>query len=110
VVDGRVLRGPDGKELRCPILLTAFEKEIARKLTQVFKQNICGFDLLRTQVRLRMSAVVNVRRPRSFCRKANSHIVFALHRHCPWLWTVGQQVVCLRRQWLELRQAQRSLL
>ena len=50
VVDGKVLRGPDGKELRCPILLTSFEKEIARNVTQAFQQNICGFDLLRTQV------------------------------------------------------------
>lgn len=32
VVDGNVLRGPDGKELRCPILLTTFEKDIARKV------------------------------------------------------------------------------
>eukprot|EP01147_Barroeca_monosierra_P002118 gene2118-5158_t len=49
VVDGKVLRDQRGKELRCPILLTAFEKEIAKKVVQAFKQNICGFDLLRTQ-------------------------------------------------------------
>eukprot|EP00045_Choanoeca_perplexa_P014496 m.170651 g.170651 ORF g.170651 m.170651 type:complete len:1136 (-) comp16695_c0_seq3:167-3574(-) len=48
VVDGKVLRDGNGKEIRCPILLTAYEKDIARKVTQAFKQNVCGFDLLRT--------------------------------------------------------------
>lgn len=49
VVDGKVLRDARGKELRCPILLNTFEKEIAKQVVQAFKQNICGFDLLRTQ-------------------------------------------------------------
>ncbi|EDQ88512.1 uncharacterized protein MONBRDRAFT_37460 [Monosiga brevicollis MX1] len=48
VVDGKVLRDANGKEVRCPILLTTFEKDIARRVTQAFKQNVCGFDLLRT--------------------------------------------------------------
>eukprot|EP00050_Salpingoeca_kvevrii_P007410 m.296055 g.296055 ORF g.296055 m.296055 type:complete len:1020 (+) comp13312_c0_seq1:82-3141(+) len=49
VVDGKVLRDNDGKELRCPIMLNKEEKEIARKVVKAFKQNICGFDILRTQ-------------------------------------------------------------
>lgn len=32
VVDGKVARNADGKELRYPIMLTKFEKEIARKV------------------------------------------------------------------------------
>ena len=47
-VDGRVMRMADGKEVRYQVILTQREKEIARKITQVFGQNICGFDLLRT--------------------------------------------------------------
>ena len=47
-VDGTVQRASDGKELRYPVILTPQEKEIARKIVQVFGQNICGFDLLRT--------------------------------------------------------------
>eukprot|EP00048_Salpingoeca_helianthica_P003890 m.71548 g.71548 ORF g.71548 m.71548 type:complete len:1135 (+) comp12954_c0_seq1:1094-4498(+) len=49
VVDGKVLRDHSGKEVRCPIMLNAFEKEIAAKVVKAFKQNVCGFDLLRTQ-------------------------------------------------------------
>lgn len=97
VVDGRVLRGPDGKELRCPILLTAFEKEIARKVTQVFKQNICGFDLLRTQVR----------DPKPGCQKA---ILRCRLTNAAALGCAGQQVVRVRCEWLELCQAKRPLL
>ncbi|KAL5257711.1 hypothetical protein ACHWQZ_G012583 [Mnemiopsis leidyi] len=46
-LDGRVERDKDGKELRYPVILSAKEKEIARLVALAFKQNICGFDLLR---------------------------------------------------------------
>jgi inositol hexakisphosphate/diphosphoinositol-pentakisphosphate kinase len=46
-VDGRVMRGPDGKEVRYPVLLTNYEKELARNVCLCFKQTVCGFDLLR---------------------------------------------------------------
>lgn len=46
-VDGRVDRDENGKEVRYPILLTYDEKQICRKIATLFKQTICGFDLLR---------------------------------------------------------------
>jgi len=46
-VDGIVLRDPDGKELRLATILTEEEREIARKICLIFKQNICGFDIIR---------------------------------------------------------------
>ncbi|KAJ9526580.1 hypothetical protein QJQ45_017659 [Haematococcus lacustris] len=49
VVDGKVLRTADGKEMRFPVLLTPQEKEIARQVVVAFKQNVCGFDLLRSE-------------------------------------------------------------
>ncbi|KAH9515116.1 Inositol hexakisphosphate and diphosphoinositol-pentakisphosphate kinase 2, partial [Bulinus truncatus] len=46
-LDGKVERDPDGKEIRYPVLLSNCEKIIARNVCKVFKQNVCGFDLLR---------------------------------------------------------------
>lgn len=46
-VDGRVMRAADGKEVRYPVLLTNYEKQLARKVCLCFKQAVCGFDLLR---------------------------------------------------------------
>ena len=48
-LDGKVNRSSDGKEIRYPINLTPKEKEIAKKIVLKFKQNICGFDILRCQ-------------------------------------------------------------
>ena len=48
-LDGKVNRSAEGKEVRIPINLTPKEKEIARKIVLKFKQNICGFDILRCQ-------------------------------------------------------------
>lgn len=48
-VDGKVERNADGKEVRFPVILTLREKEIARRIVVKFKQQVCGFDLLRVQ-------------------------------------------------------------
>ena len=48
-LDGKVNRSTEGKEIRYPINLTKEEKEFARKIVLKFKQNICGFDILRCQ-------------------------------------------------------------
>eukprot|EP00522_Entomoneis_paludosa_P001607 CAMPEP_0172471962 /NCGR_PEP_ID=MMETSP1065-20121228/68088_1 /TAXON_ID=265537 /ORGANISM="Amphiprora paludosa, Strain CCMP125" /LENGTH=1428 /DNA_ID=CAMNT_0013230077 /DNA_START=31 /DNA_END=4318 /DNA_ORIENTATION=- len=48
-VDGKVERNSDGKEVRFPVILTFREKEIARRIVIVFKQFVCGFDILRVQ-------------------------------------------------------------
>lgn len=51
VVDGVVMRSPDGKEVRYPVLLTPTEKQMAREVCIGFGQAVCGFDLLRCQGR-----------------------------------------------------------
>ncbi|XP_051114666.1 inositol hexakisphosphate and diphosphoinositol-pentakisphosphate kinase VIP2-like isoform X2 [Andrographis paniculata] len=51
VVDGVVMRNPDGKEVRYPVLLTPAEKQIAREVCLAFSQGVCGFDLLRCEGR-----------------------------------------------------------
>ncbi|KAL7677580.1 hypothetical protein ACOME3_003815 [Neoechinorhynchus agilis] len=48
-LDGRVERDPYGKEVRHPIILRSYEKNIARLISLTFKQTVCGFDLLRTR-------------------------------------------------------------
>jgi inositol hexakisphosphate/diphosphoinositol-pentakisphosphate kinase len=48
-VDGKVERNPDGREVRFPVILTFREKETARRIVLVFKQFVCGFDILRVQ-------------------------------------------------------------
>ncbi|KAJ8613248.1 hypothetical protein CTAYLR_004550 [Chrysophaeum taylorii] len=47
-LDGVVVRGDDGKELRYPVILSWIEKDIAFKIYHAFKQTVCGFDILRT--------------------------------------------------------------
>ncbi|XP_060672167.1 inositol hexakisphosphate and diphosphoinositol-pentakisphosphate kinase VIP2 isoform X2 [Ziziphus jujuba] len=51
VVDGVVMRNPDGKEVRYPVLLTPAEKQMAREVCHAFRQSVCGFDLLRCEGR-----------------------------------------------------------
>lgn len=47
-LDGVVERDRDGKELRYPVILSARDKHIARLVALAFRQQVCGFDLLRT--------------------------------------------------------------
>ncbi|XP_020211346.1 inositol hexakisphosphate and diphosphoinositol-pentakisphosphate kinase VIP2 isoform X1 [Cajanus cajan] len=51
VVDGVVMRNPDGKEVRYPVLLTPAEKQMSREVCIAFRQAVCGFDLLRCEGR-----------------------------------------------------------
>eukprot|EP01041_Mallomonas_annulata_P000219 gene219-400_t len=51
VVDGKVKRDVSGIEVRYPVILSAAEKEMSRKITIAFKQNVCGFDILRVHGR-----------------------------------------------------------
>ena len=51
VVDGIVERDPDKKELRLLTKLSEEEKQIAAQICVAFKQNICGFDIIRFQGR-----------------------------------------------------------
>nr|XP_021528770.1 inositol hexakisphosphate and diphosphoinositol-pentakisphosphate kinase 1-like [Aotus nancymaae] len=44
-LDGKVERDSEGKEIRYPVMLTAMEKLVARKVCVAFKQTVCGFDL-----------------------------------------------------------------
>jgi hypothetical protein len=43
VVDGRVKRDAEGKEVRYPVILTPQEKEMARKVVLAFKQRYVLF-------------------------------------------------------------------
>ena len=47
-LDGKVNRAIDGKEIRYPIIMSSEEKVIARTISYIFKQGVCGFDLLRS--------------------------------------------------------------
>ena len=47
-LDGKVER-LEGKEVRYPVNLNPQEKEIAKKIVNIFKQNVCGFDILRSK-------------------------------------------------------------
>ena len=48
VMDGRVMRDDQNVEIRYPVILSNFEKDLARKVVKGFKQNVCGFDMLRS--------------------------------------------------------------
>ena len=79
-VDGRVQRRDDGREVRYHVILNKTEKEIARRITEIFGQNVCGFDLLRTET---MSYVCDVN-GLSFVKGAQKYYNdFALVCHPP---------------------------
>ena len=42
-----MVRDPSGKEVRFPVLLTAHEKDVARRISLAFGQMVNGFDILR---------------------------------------------------------------
>lgn len=46
-LDGVVLRTEEGYELRQPLILKKSEKRLAKQIYQIFKQFICGFDIIR---------------------------------------------------------------
>ncbi|KRW98688.1 hypothetical protein PPERSA_00276 [Pseudocohnilembus persalinus] len=48
VIDGNVRRNAQGREIRYPVQLTFDEKAIAKNIVKLFGQNVCGFDLLRS--------------------------------------------------------------
>lgn len=41
-LDGKVERDSEGKEIRYPVMLTAMEKLVARKVCVAFKVKVCG--------------------------------------------------------------------
>jgi len=47
-VDGVVERGNNGMEVRQQVELTEEEKEMVRKISNTFKQTVCGIDILRS--------------------------------------------------------------
>lgn len=49
VLDGRVHRTPDGKEKRYPVILSSYEKDMAKKVVEIFGQFVCGLDILRSK-------------------------------------------------------------
>ena len=46
LVDGRVLRDERGKEVRQLIQMTEEQRQIAQRISLIFGQFICGFDLV----------------------------------------------------------------
>lgn len=56
-LDGIVERDLKGKEKRLNVALREIEYDYARRITQIFQQNVCGFDIIRT---LNKSYVIDV--------------------------------------------------
>ncbi|KAH9676313.1 Inositol hexakisphosphate and diphosphoinositol-pentakisphosphate kinase VIP2 [Citrus sinensis] len=75
VVDGVVMRNPDGKEVRYPVLLTPNEKQMARE--------VCGFDLLRCEGRSYYDDAACVLR-KMFLEAKAPHLSSAIPPILPW--------------------------
>ncbi|XP_069102167.1 inositol hexakisphosphate and diphosphoinositol-pentakisphosphate kinase 2-like [Argopecten irradians] len=93
-LDGKVERDKDGKEVRFPVILSAKEKLLARKVCQAFKQNVCGFDLLRASGKSYVcdvngfSFVKNSIKYYDDCAKILGTMIMralAPQRHIPWV-------------------------
>ena len=93
-VDGRVDRDANGKEVRYPILLTYDEKQICRKIATLFKQTICGFDLLRdrgTSYICDVNGVSFVKKNAKFWDDAAHLITLLVYKNlCPEILRVGE--------------------
>ncbi|KAI5105372.1 inositol hexakisphosphate and diphosphoinositol-pentakisphosphate kinase 1 isoform X5 [Silurus meridionalis] len=92
-LDGKVERDSEGKEIRYPVMLTAMEKLVARKVCMAFKQTVCGFDLLRANGHSFVcdvngfSFVKNSMKYYDDCAKVLGNMVMrelAPHFHIPW--------------------------
>ncbi|XP_058500474.1 inositol hexakisphosphate and diphosphoinositol-pentakisphosphate kinase 2 isoform X10 [Solea solea] len=92
-LDGKVERDSEGKEIRYPVMLTAMEKLVARKVCLAFKQTVCGFDLLRANGHSFVcdvngfSFVKNSMKYYDDCAKVLGNMVMrelAPHFHIPW--------------------------
>ncbi|KAH9739915.1 Inositol hexakisphosphate and diphosphoinositol-pentakisphosphate kinase VIP2 [Citrus sinensis] len=101
VVDGVVMRNPDGKEVRYPVLLTPNEKQMAREVCIAFRQAICkiasfytcvlfiiedwvcGFDLLRCEGRSYYDDAACVLR-KMFLEAKAPHLSSAIPPILPW--------------------------
>ena len=94
-VDGKVDRDANGKEIRYPILLTYDEKQICRKIAALFKQFICGFDLLRdrgTSYICDVNGVSFVKRNAKFWDDAAHLITLTVYKNlCPEILRVANQ-------------------
>ncbi|KAH9739923.1 Inositol hexakisphosphate and diphosphoinositol-pentakisphosphate kinase VIP2 [Citrus sinensis] len=83
VVDGVVMRNPDGKEVRYPVLLTPNEKQMAREVCIAFRQAVCGFDLLRCEGRSYYDDAACVLR-KMFLEAKAPHLSSAIPPILPW--------------------------
>nr|XP_039247814.1 inositol hexakisphosphate and diphosphoinositol-pentakisphosphate kinase 2-like isoform X3 [Styela clava] len=92
-LDGKVERDRDGKEVRFPVILSAKEKLIARKVCLAFKQTVCGFDFLRAHGKSYVcdvngfSFVKNSKKYYDDCAKVLGNIIIrnlAPQFHIPW--------------------------
>lgn len=92
-LDGKVERDRDGKEVRFPVILSAKEKLIARKVCLAFKQTVCGFDFLRAHGKSYVcdvngfSFVKNAKKYYDDCAKVLGNIIIrnlAPQFHIPW--------------------------
>ena len=115
VVDGKVMRNARGKEVRFPVILTAAEKEMARKVVLAFGQTVCGFDMLRSngETSASISASISTSISASTSASTSASISTSISPCAaisPRSGPHRRRDVRVRRQRLELRQGLSSLL